>query len=47
MPLKEIQERVGHIEEQTTNGYTHRLTQSQDKSVAVINTFAEKVGIGV
>jgi len=45
VPLKEIQERVGHVEAQTTAGYTHRLTRSQQKSVKVISKFAQEVGI--
>lgn len=45
--LKEVQERVGHVEERTTDGYTHRLSHSQEKSVEVIDTFARKVGISL
>ncbi|HIW71879.1 MAG TPA: site-specific integrase [Candidatus Levilactobacillus faecigallinarum] len=43
--LTEVQERVGHVKEETTAGYTHQLTTSQAKSVQVISNFAEKVGI--
>ncbi|WP_214463771.1 site-specific integrase [Levilactobacillus brevis] len=45
VPLKEVQERVGHVEEETTDDYTHRLTHSQKKSVSVIDSFATKIGI--
>jgi len=45
VPLKEVQERVGHVEEETTAGYTHSLTHSQAKSVKVISNFAERAGI--
>ncbi|KRN82853.1 hypothetical protein IV87_GL001803 [Pediococcus ethanolidurans] len=40
-------ERVGHVEERTTDGYTHRLSRSQEKSVEVIDTFTRKVGISL
>ncbi|OMD61694.1 tyrosine-type recombinase/integrase [Paenibacillus odorifer] len=43
--LKEIQERVGHVQEETTNGYTHLLSASQEKSVEAINRFIEKMGV--
>lgn len=45
IPLKEIQERVGHVQEETTNGYTHLLSASQEKSVGAINRFIEKMGV--
>lgn len=41
IPLKEIQTRVGHVQEETTNGYTHLLSVSQDKSVKAINKFVD------
>lgn len=43
--LKEIQERVGHVEEETTDIYTHRLNHSQKKSVSVIDAFAKRNGL--
>lgn len=43
--LKEVQERVGHLEAETTAIYTHRLTHSQSKSVEVIGKFASKIGV--
>ncbi|MFD1672272.1 tyrosine-type recombinase/integrase [Agrilactobacillus yilanensis] len=45
IPLKEVQERVGHVEEETTNGYTHRFSHLQAKSVKAIDTFASRIGI--
>ncbi|GEO65747.1 site-specific integrase [Levilactobacillus spicheri] len=45
VPLPEVQERVGHVKEETTAGYTHQLTTSQTKSVQVISNFAEKIGM--
>jgi integrase len=45
IPLKEIQARVGHIQEETTNGYTHLLSASQEKSVEAISRFIKKMGI--
>lgn len=45
MELKEVQERVGHVMEETTANYTHLLTHSQKKSVSVISKFAKEVGI--
>lgn len=43
IPLKEVQTRVGHVQEATTNGYTHLLNQSQQKSVEAISCFIDKV----
>lgn len=43
--LTEVQERVGHVKEETTAGYTHLLTRTQKKSVKVIDDFAKKIGI--
>ncbi|MFC6165695.1 tyrosine-type recombinase/integrase [Lactiplantibacillus dongliensis] len=43
--LKEVQERVGHVEEETTDGYTHRFSHSQAKSVKAVDAFADKIGI--
>ena len=45
MPLQEVQERVGHVLEETTNGYTHLLSHGQERSVEVISRFAQKLGI--
>jgi len=45
IPLKEVQERVGHIQEETTNGYTHLLSHNQEKSVVAISRFVEKLGV--
>lgn len=45
VPLKEVQERVGHVQEETTNGYTHLMTHDQEKSVEAISRFAQKLGI--
>ncbi|WP_251921026.1 tyrosine-type recombinase/integrase [Lactococcus lactis] len=47
VPLKEVQERVGHVQEETTNGYTHLMTHDQVKSVEAISRFAEKAGIEI
>lgn len=43
VPLKELQERVGHVKAETTYGYTHRMNSSQQKSVEAISDFADKV----
>lgn len=45
IPLKEVQERVGHVEEETTDGYTHRFSHSQTKSVKAVDAFAARIGI--
>lgn len=45
VPLKEIQERVGHVELETTNGYTHLVDNGQDKSVQTITDFIQKVDV--
>ncbi len=45
IPLKEVQQRVGHIEEETTAGYTHLLNKSQKKSVKAVDEFASRIGI--
>ncbi|MGT9145921.1 tyrosine-type recombinase/integrase [Enterococcus faecalis] len=45
IPLKEIQARVGHVQEETTNGYTHLMSASQEKSVEAISRFIEKMGV--
>ncbi len=45
VPLKEVQERVGHVQEETTNGYTHLMRHDQEKSVEAISRFAQKLGI--
>lgn len=37
VPLKEVQSRVGHVLEETTNGYTHLMSASQEKSVEAIS----------
>ncbi|MEL1270563.1 tyrosine-type recombinase/integrase [Lactiplantibacillus plantarum] len=44
IPLKEIQARVGHVQAETTNGYTHLLSASQEKSVEAISRFIDKMG---
>lgn len=33
IPFKEVQEFVEHLQEETTNGYTHLLSHNQEKSV--------------
>lgn len=43
IPLKEVQARVGHLQEATTNVYTHAMSGSQEKSVRVISNFINKV----
>ncbi|WP_270330428.1 tyrosine-type recombinase/integrase [Lapidilactobacillus dextrinicus] len=43
IPLKEIQTRVGHVQAETTNGYTHLVHKSQEKSVIAICKFVEKI----
>ncbi|WP_240424497.1 hypothetical protein [Lactococcus allomyrinae] len=45
VPLKEIQARVGHVQETTTNEYTHLMSTSQQKSVDAISRFIEKVAV--
>lgn len=45
IPLKEIQARVGHVQEETTNDYTHLMSASQEKSVEAISRFIEKMGV--
>ncbi|EQC2003496.1 TPA: hypothetical protein ACSZCW_00035 [Listeria monocytogenes] len=45
MPLKEVQARVGHVQVETTNGYTHLMNGSQEKSVEAISRFVEKMGV--
>lgn len=45
VPLKELQERVGHVKPETTYGYTHRMNSSQQKSVEAISHFADKVAV--
>ncbi|GAW99588.1 tyrosine-type recombinase/integrase [Secundilactobacillus mixtipabuli] len=45
IPLKEVQQRVGHLEEETTAGYTHLMNKSQKKSVEAVDRFASQVGI--
>lgn len=47
VPTKEVQKRVGHVREETTNGYTHLMSESQEKSVEAIDRFAEKLGIAI
>lgn len=44
IPLKEVQERVGHVLAETTDGYTHEMTNDQSKSVLAISKFIGKVG---
>ncbi|HEM5989002.1 TPA: hypothetical protein U2B37_001112 [Streptococcus suis] len=43
VPLKEIQLRVGHVEVETTNGYTHHEVGTQEKSVQAITTYFNKL----
>ncbi|HFI0792199.1 TPA: tyrosine-type recombinase/integrase [Streptococcus suis] len=43
VPLKEIQLRVGHVEVETTNGYTHLEVGTQEKSVQAITTYFNKL----
>lgn len=45
VPLKEVQSRVGHVLVETTNGYTHLMSASQEKSVEAISRFIEHIGI--
>lgn len=45
VPLKEVQARVGHVQVETTNGYTHLMNDSQEKSVEAISRFVEKMGV--
>ena len=45
VPLKEVQARVGHVQEATTNGYTHLMSASQQKSVEAISRFIDKVEV--
>ncbi|EPM8159444.1 TPA: tyrosine-type recombinase/integrase [Enterococcus faecium] len=45
IPLKEVQARVGHVQVETTNGYTHLMNNSQEKSVEAISRFVEKMGV--
>ena len=45
IPLKEVQARVGHVQEATTNGYTHLMSASQQKSVEAISRFIDKVAV--
>ncbi|EPN9177803.1 tyrosine-type recombinase/integrase [Listeria monocytogenes] len=45
IPLKEVQARVGHVQVETTNGYTHLMNGSQEKSVEAISRFVEKMGV--
>ncbi|KXT62808.1 site-specific integrase [Lactococcus sp. DD01] len=45
VPLKEVQDRVGHVQEATTNGYTHLMSISQQKSVNAISRFIDKVAV--
>ena len=39
--LKEIMERVGHLNPETTMGYTHSNIDSQNQSIAALQKFAE------
>lgn len=45
VPLKEVQARVGHVHVETTNGYTHLMSDSQEKSVEAISRFIEKMAV--
>lgn len=45
VPLKEVQARVGHVQVETTNGYTHLMSDSQEKSVEAISRFIEKMAV--
>lgn len=45
VPLKEVQERVGHVKAETTHGYTHLMDTTQQKSVDAISHFADKVAV--
>lgn len=45
IPPKEVQTRVGHVQVETTNGYTHLMNDSQEKSVEAISRFVEKMGV--
>lgn len=45
VPLKEVQARVGHVQEATTNGYTHLMSASQQKSVEAISRFIDKMAV--
>ncbi|MBY4977261.1 tyrosine-type recombinase/integrase [Streptococcus suis] len=40
VPLKEIMERVGHVNPETTMGYTHSTIESQNQSILVMEKFA-------
>ena len=43
VPLKEVQKRVGHVQAETTNGYTHLTHTNQEKSVEAISRFMDRV----
>lgn len=40
VPLKAIMERVGHVNPETTMGYTHSTIESQNQSILVMEKFA-------
>ncbi|MFU2181771.1 tyrosine-type recombinase/integrase [Streptococcus pluranimalium] len=42
LAVKDIMERVGHANFETTMGYTHKQASSQDKAVEALNNFIEK-----
>lgn len=42
VPLKEVQQRVGHVLTETTNGYTHLMHTNQKKSVEAISRFIKR-----
>lgn len=41
--LKEVQKRVGHVQAETTNGYTHLTHTNKEKSVEAISRFMQRV----
>ncbi len=43
--LKEVQAHIGHVQEATTNGYTHLMSVSQQKSVEAISRFIDKMAV--
>ncbi|MDY4761619.1 tyrosine-type recombinase/integrase [Streptococcus thoraltensis] len=42
LAMRDIMERVGHANYETTIGYTHRQTNSQEKAVNALNNFIDK-----
>ncbi|MHC3376980.1 hypothetical protein [Ligilactobacillus equi] len=42
LAMRDIMERVGHANYETTIGYTHRQTNAQEKAVNTLNNFIDK-----